>query len=445
MAVESVVEQKPEEKKEPKLSLPVGIDKDILFNVMDALDKQPMRSKDLTAITKYGEDKNLQYLNYLMDKGIVNRLPKSDKQYWYERIGAKYEYDLSPEVPIKQIPEFKFTEIPIIQKWFELRGHHPAQRQAIKDFQNICYGYTVPGFTINPGKWQYPQTNELLYRAFKRANPNLATFSPNVVKALRSFLQACLRVQIQPKSYEAKLLGLTVVVKNAGKYRYTKLTKEQFQKAIEFLESSQCKEMCEKVLFTTDRIQAHFAFATEGFGRPSRVLTIESEKIERRLDGDRKILEWRQLETKQDREYPKLLKDQKLYQWAVAWADKRLFANYKYLFVDDNNYVVEKYDSKNLYRERRKYIEIYKEMFRYVGLLKEVDSIYNNDTLYSLRHIGVKRWVDRLGFAGIVVIKEMGWEDINTLIKFYAGLESVDVRNFIMAGNYKGTDFDLGT
>lgn len=408
---------------------------EILTAVLEALSSRPYTTLELCKFTKFGRLFTKNHINYLMEYDFVRKIDNTD---YFMLKGKTYNFDLSPESPITNIPEYMFREIPIISRWHGLLAHIPKQNQHISDFKNVCYGKVVPGFTIHPAKWKYPKSCEDFYIAYKKYT-NKVYMPENIVKAIRQFLTVCLDVKLPPKSQQAKMLGLIVNNSKRGQYRYVKLTPVEMQQAVTFLESQECLDLAKQVGLEIDRVKGHFSYTTEGFGRPSRVLTIEAEKVEKHtLEDGRTYLFWKQLETKQDREYPKMMWDQKLVSWASHWVDKRILLGYKYLFVDDNKYVPEKYDSVALAPERAKYTAIYKKLFEKIGKMKDIDSIYNNDTLYAFRHIGVKMWVDRLGWSGIVAIKTMGWESMDTLLNFYAGMEAIDVHNFIIQGNFKG-------
>lgn len=420
------------------IKLPRNIHSETLSDIYNALLQRPYTNQDLTKFTKYGNDTNMNHLNLMLDYEIVEKIPST---FYYRLKSHDYDIQISPETPMTAIPEYLFRDIPLIKEWHELYGHVPKHNQHINDFKNVCYAKVVQTFSIHPELWKHPYTTELFYRRYKTTFDNPA-MPENTIKAIRAFLSVCHRIQLPSKSAEAKRCGLVLTNANAGKYRYIKLTKEEMLAAVAWLESSNCKELCKQVGLDHEAMLAHFSFSTEGFGRPNRVLTIESGKVKKVSEAGQTILSWLQLETKQGREYPKLMKDQKLISWASKYLDRRLVIGYKYLFVDDNKYVPEKYDTNDLTKIREKYSAIYKEMYKAIGKTDN-DSIYHQDTLYSLRHIGVQRWVDRLGFAAIPVIATMGWEDINTLTKFYAGLDATDVYKFIVEGNYKGNDYQL--
>lgn len=415
--------QTEEENKEKRSLLPSGIQEELLKKIVAQLYIKPCKTIELAHHIKYGRDVTQRHLNFLLQNNQIEKIPLS---HFYQLIKHKYEFDFEND-PITRIPQIFFREIPIIKKWYQWSIGIPSKIENVNIFQNICYGEVCKTFKINPSKWQHPFTTEKFYIAYKTEYGK--EYPEHIIKAVRAFLNVCLKVNLGKNNFEALYLGLAGRKEKSGKYRYLKFTKEDRQKAEQWLETKGV-ELAKESKMDEDRLLAHFAFAFEGFPRPSRIFTTEVSRIEKYPSSSDSGFEfrWMQLETKQDREYPKIMLDPKYVKWAEKWLEKRRYFRKKYLFVDDDEYQPKKYDSMALSDERKKLADIYKRMFSDIG---KTDKIFQNDTLYALRHIGVQLWIERLGYSGLVVISQMGWEDMSTLLKYYAGIRPEDIVSFV--------------
>lgn len=393
--------------------------------MIQSLEKRPMTTPQLAGVIGNSENLALRYLKDIEETGLIERIPNS---YYWRRKDWHYEVDLI-NGQIGQIARVFFRDIPVIQPWFRWAIGKENAMRLVGIFENICYGDVVKAFKINPSKWEHPSTTRLFYDAYKdqyKAEPK-----ESVVKALRAFLSICLHINIQRgNSMENKMMGLQVEAPK-GQYAYIKMSEAELEKALTWLSGPESKEIIESAGLLQDKVQAHFAYALEGFPRPSRVLTVEVDRVEKYRDsGNNLVLHWMQIETKQNKYYPKFMKHPQLVKWAESWLERRRTLNYRYLFIDNNSYQIKKNDSNELQSEREPLVAIYKKMFEFIG---KKEAYFYSDTLYALRHCGVHLWLSRTGY-NYDMVGWMGWANTQTLKEFYGGLGNKDLLRFVLNG-----------
>lgn len=397
----------------------------VIVKLQKLLSKRPYCIAALAELTGLQRQTITRYIDYLREQGIIKSVEGTFKPVYYQLAGFKIP-DLE-SLPIASVAECYFYEIPIIKRWYSWAKNNPSRLDDLQTFKRICYGKIVHSFRINPSKWVHPATTEELHIAYLQQYSS--DYPPHVVDAIKTFLVQFKKV-ILPRS-ELEFLGLKIKAQTSGKHRFLRLTDEEIAKAEVWLESPACIAAIEQYnkghstnKITVEEVQAHWAFATEGFPRPSRCLTIEVSKVQKHKNGDSICLQWEQLETKQDKLYHKLMLDTKLIEWAINWLERRRENRYKFLFVDNNNYEPHVYDSNELRAERERYATIYKVMFR---ALNKTESVWYEDTLYALRHVGVQKWIARCGMSAYALLAQMGWESVDTLIGFYGAMTSGDI------------------
>lgn len=389
--------------------------------ILAQLTESPATTAELADLIGNGKTLSARYLEEMKEAGIIEKV--SNTAYWKKKEHS-YSIDLT-STDIDKIPWIFFREISIIKPWFAYAIGKESMMTNIRTFQNICYGQTVKNFKINPSYWEHPKTTEYFYMLYKEQYG--VEFNESIVKALRAFLSYCLKTSLQ-KGYQTRALGLSAQ-SDEGKYSHIKLTTDELSIVKNWLKN-EGKEASISQGIEHDRLLAHFAFSFEGFPRPSRILTIETERIERHKNNQNEtVLHWMQLETKQGKYWPKFMLDPELVEWSTQWLDRRRSLNYRYLFLNDNQYIAKSYDSQKLKKEREPFTQIYRQMFKDIG---KKEDYYFDDTLYTLRHCGVHLWVRRLGFAGLVLIAKMGWDSMDTLLKHYTSIQPSDIEQAIL-------------
>lgn len=395
--------------------------------MLSLLEQRPHTTIELANAIKNSRTLAGRYLDEMAAAEVIERM--ASNSYYWQKKGHTYAYDLENAV-ITSIPAMMFTEIPLIKPWYNYAKGNTKREQYISTFKAICYGEVAEKFTINPSKWQHPVTTDQFYQAYKEQYGR--EYQEHIQKALRAFLMYCLKVPLIAGDRRQAFFGL-LSSEAPAKYGHIKLTKKELDAAISWLESDQAAQTAKQNGITHDYLKGHFAYALEGFPRPSRCLTIEVDRIMRYRDVDNNlILHWTQPETKQNSTFPKFMQDQRLVKWAIGWLDKRRELNYRYLFVDDNNYQIEQGDSQKLAPIRSMPASCYKEMFKALGK----DGYFLQDTLYSLRHCGVHLWLERTGYNYDWIV-QMGWDNANTLRKYYGVMGSGAMLQFILQGNKK--------
>lgn len=393
--------------------------------IIALLTERPCTTLELAAAIKSSKTLTLQYLGQIQAMKLIERIEKS---FYWKKANHIYAFDLN-SLDITAIPHVMFREIPIIKPWFNYSKGSSARLQYVNTFEAICYGEVADNFKINPVKWQHPQTTELFYQKYKEENGT--EYPDYITKALRAFLAFCLRIQFNAYDKTLALYGLKTKTAE-GKYRFVKFTDDELSTIINWLGSEKGKDIAAKSNLEYDRFKAHFAFALEGFPRPSPCFVIETEKVQKYQDGGGNlILNWAQYETKTNKHYAKFMLNNTLVSWAVQWLEKRRQLNYRYLFVDDDTYELKPNSTLELAPTRRPFIEAYKALFSELGKT----GYFLQDTLYVLRHCGVHLWLERTGY-NYDWIAEMGWEDVQTLHKYYGGMSSNSILQFILKGNF---------
>lgn len=400
-----------------ELDLPVGMSQKRLMEIFQILKEQPITTADIAERLELSPDAIMPYLNLLLRLDQIEPIKGS----YYYRL-TNYKYDVFP-LDAREIFEPLFLELPLIKDWVSLARKNQWQRQLIKDFWRICTGRVVDKFTILPGFWKFPETPTEFLDAYQEQYDSHPP--KNITKAIAAFLSLCLKVTPQ----QIAILHLNYGNGQDGQYRFIKLSAEELQKAKDWLKTEGVKLVKEPL--QKDELLAHFAFQLETFGRPSRVLTIETDRVEKVVNSEYENpslagyhIELTMFETKQNTRFKKMIFDPELYQWAAAYLDKRKALHYRYLFLDDNGYVPMSYDTHRLSSYREAFAAIYKEMFKALG---KTEPYFYTDTLYSLRHCGVQLWFDRLGTNNLSLISDMGWSDERTLRQYYLGINGREI------------------
>ncbi len=399
--------------------------------IMKILGILPSKSALIATACKCDVDTVLKHLSELIAAGRVEKLEGN----YYGRTDINYLPGLDKN--IKRVPICYFKKLNSISRWAEY-ADTPARRQAITDFRRCCYGELATSFVRHPDLWAWPESWVEFMEAYREEHGESPPI--NVRKALREAAAVILNIDLRNRINEnqARLMGLTINDELQGQYRHIRLTLEEVEKAIAWVGGEQGNAAAEKESMEHERLKAHFAMSLEGVSRPSRLLTVACERVERHAKDPKNFdankassyITWTQLETKNSRFYRKYLMDASLYEWVSAWLDRRRSVPWRYLFLDDDSYVIRKHDSPVLAPERGRYTRIYKELFRYLG---KTDPIWYRDTLYCWRHVSAHYWVQRYGLGILPILTEMGWESPVTLTKFYLEPTEDAIRQFLSA------------
>jgi hypothetical protein len=256
----------------------------------------------------------------LIAAGAVEKL----EDHYYGRTDIKYLPGLDKD--LKRIPKYYFKKLHSISKWAEY-ANTPARRQAIANFRRGRYGELATSFIRHPDSREWPKTwLEFMqaYREEHEENPPI-----NVRKALREAAVMIQEVDLKNCLNEnhAQLMGLTVNDEIQGQYRHIKLTLDEIEKAIAWIGGEQGASAAKEEKIEHERLKAHFAMSLEGVSRPSRLLTVTCDRVERHARGSKdsstgSYLSWTQLETKTSNYYKKYLMDPRLYTWASTWLER---------------------------------------------------------------------------------------------------------------------------
>lgn len=397
--------------------MPAGMSQKRLMEIFQILKEQPTTTANIAERLELSPDVIMPYMNLLLRLEQIEPI----KRTYYYRL-TKWKYSVFT-TDARKIYEPLFQELPLIKDWMSLARNNQWQRQLIKDFYRICTGQVVDHFARLPEHWVFPETPMQfldLYREQYDSHP-----PKNITKAISAFLSICLKVTPQ----EITILHMHYSDGQDGQYRFIKLSAEELQKAKDWLKTEGIKLVKEGL--QKDELLAHFAFQLETFGRPSRVLTIETDRVEKVTNNEYEHpslagyhIELTMLETKQNTRFKKMIFDPELYEWAAAWLDKRKTLHCRYLFIDEPGYVPMSYDTHRLSHYRERFATIYKEMFKALG---KTEPYFYTDTLYSLRHCGVQLWFDRLGANNLSLISDMGWTDERTLRQYYLGINGREI------------------
>lgn len=155
-----------------------------------------------------------------------------------------------------------------------------GRKNDLKTFKNVCHGKVVSGFLVHTMDWKHPETTRKFRDAYERQYRK--PFKPHIRDAVRTFLQLCLNVKLN--KYDSTIFGLKVTQPKEGKYRYLKLTPDEFNRSMIWLESEVCKGLCEQAKIGHTALLAHWSIAISSFGRPSAVLALETRALRNHKD-----------------------------------------------------------------------------------------------------------------------------------------------------------------
>lgn len=432
--------------------------------IASLIDAKPRRMGELEAIIGVTDQAIRPYLYYMLKRGAIEVVPSENRSIYYRITERRLEFinqqriknglnplarpDYSGIIDVGRVPEYVYWELPVIQNW---RLYHDKddlwQRSLVINFQSICWGKAASTFKAHPDLWTRDSWVELARKfvnAYQLDHPN-KKIPARWLHSIKSFVKDCL--QIQPTPDQLRRAGL-IVSALKGKHNLLKLTKEEIDKAIAWMETEGIK-LAPMYGLEPERLLAHFGLSMESCARPSRTLTIETERIEKIMynKDDPSAGYWircRRYETKtasSNAFFLSYVLNPKLSKWVGDWQSKRAILGYKYLLLDDSNYQPHEYDDEELRPIRDSYIPIYKQLFSHLGKDpdKESDRPFFNRTLYVWRHVAVKLWISRNGqklFGSsepakitLADIMRMGWEDMDTLADWYGGLDEQDLES----------------
>ncbi|NWG37827.1 winged helix-turn-helix transcriptional regulator [Nitrososphaera sp.] len=320
-----------------------------------------------------------------------------------------------------------------MKQWSDRAGSNPTRRSYINMMYRVCAGKLVPDFVMHPGGWEWPNTFYAFRSAWdkhyhKRAMPDI------LVKSLRAFAANALNIDLKSEYKRVESLELKPP-KPRGKYRHIRLSLQEIDKAIAWIEGPSGREAAEKYILDSpvqptpdqidsahDELKAHFAFSLEGCIRPSPLLWVKVEQVAlyANKNSDGSHVRFVAYEPKTGDIFNKRIIHPILAEWAWHWKLRRLKFHYAHLFVDSNYYQPEKYESARLAEVRERFGACYRELFEYLG---KQEDIYFQDTLYCMRHISAWFWIDRYGIAIIPRLRSMGWRSESTLLSHYVDID----------------------
>lgn len=197
-----------------------------------------------------------------------------------------------------------------------------------------------------------------------------------------------------------------------GDYANTRLSDQEFQKGLEFMEREGGIEY-----------KNLFGIHHETFVRPITLFKVLPKVEMQFLEVAGKTLEYAQLsvvESKQGVRYDKLILHPKV-------VDMVFDMKANQMIVSDKKEIAEK-----------KYANLLRAFYHEIGKLStEITSkrgeegwLYQNRPLYTIRHSSAHMWMRRTNYNADLVAS-MGWEDSKTLLKFYS---RVSTKSIMSAG-----------
>lgn len=331
-----------------------------------------------------------------------------------------------------------FYRTDVIKSW-RIRNNSKNIEKHIQLFRSMCRGTLVKHgsntplpFKINPDAWTHPQDTTRIVETLKKYY-GFDELTHSHRMALRYALQYGMKITLTQAESEA--LGIS------GKTDKPELSTLHISDS-----------QVESVLKDSDIDSYHknlFFFSYATFFRPSTRYIAKVDDLQFydrevryvQLDDGRKITNTEALEalsknytiqvfkhraaTVQNTKEFKTMQVYPKYVWHDTFVTEfekftlsRKHRGFKYLFWDDNHTVFDKNNYNSVVaRPRGKDNSYFTQMLFKYGF-KEGDFGKQNDSNYAIRHFGVQKWL-RMTNYNYGLIMALGWEDINTLIKWY--------------------------
>jgi hypothetical protein len=400
-----------------------------IYEIIAAAPKTP---KQLQTETGFSAMHVWRYTKQLLEEGRIEKDGHTFKKKGLSDLQLRLHR-------ITELNKESFSQIAIIQPLIENMKRPDLisgdAQSNYTQFRSICLGRTVPSFKCHPEDWHaHDTTTAFRDEYFKYKNTN--RLPAHIRRTLRAFYQLCLKYPLT--KMEALQLAIDGSIDGAGKYADCKFSSGgQFEDLISYFLKENKLELA-----------AYVSFATETFGRPERVFqariqdfSLTKEKIERtkatwdadwiydsRLVADRRmqlelypalrekivietveleIIEGKLYESKTNVTWPKEIRNPLAVSTVKKWvADRMGSSNEKRIFGNDGG---------SFYQFGKRVNVALKEGYRAIGLTHQYFYIRPS---YALRHCGAHLWLVRTGY-NYDAVASMGWEEINTLRKFY--------------------------
>lgn len=373
---------------------------------------------------------------------LKNQIAKIEGSNLYQLKGQQLSDNA---IKMKLSSDEEFYSSKMVANW-RARNTNKHRERYIGSFLSICKGVLkLQGkgnkerlvkldFNCHPDSWMHPQDTERCISAIKTAL-GIDELQYNRRMVLRYALQYGMKVVLSEA--ESESLGIS------GKTEESSLgdlhmTREQYEKIIAKLSATPSKlakfgfdyhSFCRpSIRFTVKIDDLKFYDRTVRFFETKKGKKITDSDILDELENDGKNVQtlthracmFTVFEHKTQKSYPKYINDERCVLALEKFAESRRHQGFKYLFWDDNKTIFEFKNYEKITKAQQK-----KDNTFYVDLFFNDDIGFKSGDFgkldrgnYALRHFGVQMWLMATGYD-YGKIKVMGWEDINTLIKWY--------------------------
>lgn len=377
------------------------------------------------------------YLSKIETLGLIEKISGSNR--WM----IKGQKATNNKVAEMLTTEDGFYDTEVIKNWRE-NNNAKSREDFIVTFKGICMGTLTRkdnpnaklDFKINPDAWQHDYDTKRCIKALKEFSGS-DELGYSYRMTLRNALQYGMNISLtQAKSETLGISGKTD--------KPTISTMHMKDDIFEAILDDDTVQLRQKMLFffsycTFFRTSTRYTVKIENiefYNREQQSIILKNGKQSTKLDvieslnGDdpekypittlkhRAAMVHDTQEFKTEKSFVKYVWHEKFVDQFEKYVESRKHQGYKYLFWDNNDTVFTKDNYRDTVAYSRKVDNKYfLELFNRYGF-KNTDFAKDSDANYAIRHFGVQRWLVATNYNyGQIMI--MGWDDINTLIKWY--------------------------
>lgn len=411
----------------------------------------PRSTSDLAKLCGFASSKSFyrDYLTKFVELNLVEKL--SGSNLWNVK-GFKMSQNKLAEVLSSDV-EFYNTEV--IKNWRD-RNTSKYREMQIECFKSICMGTLQRSpslklsnqererilkikldFKINPDTWQHDYDTKRVIKALKAFYETNELDNNRVRMTLRSALLYGMKVILT--TAEAEALGIsgktdkaTLSTLHMTKPVYNNILADTtidnyhkmlffFSYATFFRPSTRYVVKCEDIQFYDREVKYVQLRNGHKITRQEDVDNLNEDNPEKypiNIFKHRAAMVHKTTEFKTEQIYPKYVWHESFVNDFEKYVNSRIHQGYKYLFWNDNKTEFDKNNYDKIVKRPRSLDNKYFANLFFRNGFKTGDFGKQDDANYALRHFGVQEWLMITNYD-YGKIKGLGWEDINTLIKWY--------------------------
>lgn len=402
--------------------------------VKELLKQRPMSLQELARSLGLKSKQTLRrmILKPMETEGDIEKVQGTNK---YQLRGFKATIK-SIAVSLASLDEVDSCEV--IKNW--RFGNKGKERESfIERFKLLCLGQITNkaqpdkkiNFKINPDGWNHPSDTEKCIKALQ-AFYDTEELEYNIRMVLRYFIQYGLKYSLTQAEADRLGIGGHTVEPTLSDLHLP-------DPAYDSIKSNQSIPKYFRALFivhywTFCRTSTRYTIKIDDFtfyDRTVEYVEYEGDKISEKkavramkAAGYKSVIQTHRAaslkvhEFKTDKTYPKYIWDGDFVEELEKYVASRKAQGFKYLFWDNNKTIFTKDNyNKVVSYKRNQDNKKFKEIFIEAGMKRE-NFGKKFDANYAIRHFGVQEWLIATNYDyGKIIL--MGWEDINTLIKWY--------------------------